>query len=63
MPFLVLLEGIYAQNEDAIVLNEGTISKNETIIPIPDVTDVKFDIADVKSGYIIYTVIQEVISK
>ena len=63
MPFLVLLEEIYAQNADAIVLNEGTIAKNEIIIPIPDVTGVKFEIADVKNGYIIYTVIQVVIDK
>ena len=63
MPFLVLLEGIYAQNVDTNILNEGTVAKYETIIPIPDVTGVKFEIADVKNGYIIYTVILEVIDK
>lgn len=56
MPFLVQLEGIYAQNEEAIALNEGRIVKNELSVSI-------FDIADVKNGYIIHTVIQEVISK
>jgi len=60
MPFLVILEGIYAQNVDAIVLNEGTIAKYETIIPISDFADIKFDIADIKNGYIIYTVLTTV---
>ena len=63
MPLLVLLEGMYVQNVDTNILNEGTVAKYETIIPIPDVTGVKFEIADVKNGYIIYTVILEVIDK